>query len=328
MTARFDDLNAWLKQKLHVTHFNIQPASSDASFRRYYRVTYGDNQTLIAMDAPPQTEDSGRYIAVAQQLHNIGLNVPQILEADLERGFLLITDLGNRTYLDELTADTADRLYGDAIKALLILQAKGPRAGGLLPSYDQALLERELSLFKDWFLQQHLAIELDEEQQETLEQVDALLVHSALEQPTVTVHRDYHSRNLMIIEKNNPGILDFQDAVVGPVTYDLVSLLRDCYIAWPREQVEQWVNAYYQQLVSTGLLTVVGKDQFLFWFDLMGMQRHMKAIGIFARLNIRDGKPGYLQDIPRTLNYVQEVSARYPELKDFNKFCQQLNKNI
>lgn len=313
MPERLNELTQWLRQDIGLPPFDIAPASSDASFRRYFRVRYAD-QSRIIMDAPPDKEDCGPFIAIARAFHALGLNVPEVLGANLERGFLLLTDLGHSQYLNELNETSAPRLYRDAMQALLALQR--PKTGStiLLPSYDRPLLMREMALFRDWFMEQHLGLALDKTITDALDKAFDILVHSALEQPQVWVHRDYHSRNLMVTTQGNPGILDFQDAVTGPVTYDLASLLRDCYIAWPREQVEEWVENYHAQALKTGVISGVGAAQFLRWFDLMGVQRHLKAIGIFARLNIRDAKPGYLKDIPRTLGYVEEVSGRYPEL--------------
>lgn len=313
LDKRLEALSAWLNRVLGTTRYEVRPASADASFRRYFRVTVG-SETLIAMDAPPEREDVARYARIGRAFEALGLHVPSILEQDLERGFLLISDLGERLYLSALAEPTVERLYGDALGALVVLQA-GTHAGVLdLPPYDEILLRRELEIFREWYLGRHLGLVLDAEQRTCFERASDILVRSALEQPPVWVHRDYHSRNLMVTETNNPGILDFQDAVVGPVTYDLVSLLRDCYIAWPRARVEDWVNGYFELARQSGV--TVGDDdvQFLRWFDLMGIQRHLKAAGIFARLHHRDGKSGYLADIPRTLGYVTEVAGLRDEL--------------
>ncbi|MDO9371094.1 MAG: phosphotransferase [Gammaproteobacteria bacterium] len=314
MPERLDELTRWLRAGLDLEHFTLTPASSDASFRRYFRVHH-DGQTRIVMDAPPAHEDCRPFVTIARAFLALGLHVPEVLEQDMERGFLLLGDLGTRCYLDALNEDTVERLYGDALDALWRLQSRCDGVTALpLPPYDDALLMREMALFRDWFLERHLEWMPDAEQCAVLERACESLAHSALEQPRVCVHRDFHSRNLMVTETNNPGILDFQDAVHGPITYDLVSLLRDCYIAWPRARVEEWALRYRTRLVHSGLLSGIDEQQFLRWFDWMGMQRHLKAIGIFARLNIRDGKPGYLKDIPRTLGYVVGVSGRYPEL--------------
>jgi aminoglycoside/choline kinase family phosphotransferase len=317
MGERFAELQAWLRDDLALPVANIAPASSDASFRRYFRVT-GGGQSHIVMDAPLDKEDCRPFIAVARALAELGLNVPRILQADMRRGFLLLTDLGSRLYLPSLNEQTVDQLYGDALHALCLMQTASVERSGL-PDYDRALLLREMSLFRDWLLMRHLGMTVDAALDEELEQCFALLADEALSQPRVWVHRDYHSRNLMVTEEHNPGILDFQDAVIGPVTYDLVSLLRDCYIAWPQERVMQWVKDYLAASQAEGILRGVETRQFMRWFDLMGVQRHLKASGIFARLNYRDGKSGYLVDIPRTLSYVVEVSGRHPELRSLHR---------
>lgn len=318
MPERLDELTRWLRAELDLEHFTLTPASSDASFRRYFRVHH-DGKTLIVMDAPPAHEDCRPFVTIARAFLALGLHVPEVLEQDMERGFLLLGDLGTRCYLDALNEDTVERLYGDALDALWRLQSRCDGVTALpLPPYDDALLMREMVLFRDWFLERHLEWMPDVDQCAVFEHACESLAHSALEQPQVCVHRDFHSRNLMVTETGNPGILDFQDAVLGPITYDLVSLLRDCYIAWPRARVEEWALRYRARLIQSGLLRGIDEPQFLRWFDWMGMQRHLKAIGIFARLNIRDGKPGYLKDIPRTLAYLIGVSGRYPELADFH----------
>jgi len=317
LNERLAELDHWLKDRLGNVHF--VPASTDASFRRYFRVHRGE-ETWVVMDAPPEKEDCRPFLARAKEFRSIGLNVPEVFEADLGRGFLLLSDLGNKQYLPNLSLDTADRLYGDALAALCTLQACGSIE--TIPPYNAKLLQFELSLFHDWYLQRHLGILLSEDAESTLKGAFSHLISSALEQPVVCVHRDYHSRNLMVTEKHNPGVLDFQDAVAGPVTYDLVSLLRDCYIAWPVDRVQDWVLGYHDLALQAGILRKEDPEQFLGWFDKMGIQRHLKAIGIFARLKHRDGKPGYLGDIPRTFGYVLEVSSRYPELATFHAWLQ------
>lgn len=317
MGARLEQLNHWLQSDIGLPGYAIAPASSDASFRRYFRVTFG-GESRIVMDAPPDKEDIRPFVSIARRLHAIGLHVPEILAEDEQQGFLLLSDLGSRQYLPELNSSTVERLYGDAMGALITLQVCGPREGEL-PSYDHALLLREMELFREWYLGRHMSIALDDHELRMISEAFELLAQSALVQPRVAVHRDYHSRNLMVCD-HNPGILDFQDAVIGPVTYDLVSLLRDCYIAWPREQVVSWVLGYHDLALDSGILPYRMEEQFVRWFDLMGVQRHLKATGIFARLNHRDGKPGYLNDIPRTLGYVRTVARDYPELRRFADF--------
>lgn len=311
MTDRHELLTDWASRVLGAERLTLEPASSDASFRRYWRVRL-PGRSLVLMDAPPPQEDCGRFADLARRFRAIGLHTPEVLSEDRENGFLALSDLGDRLYLGELTEETADRLYGDALAALAVIQACGPLDG--LPVYDDPFLRRELDVFREWFLGRHIGIELAGEDFGAWEGACDLLVESALEQPQVCVHRDYHSRNLMVAEPPTPGILDFQDAVVGPVTYDLVSLLKDCYIAWPRERVRAWALGYLDLAEQSGILQEIEPERFLRWLDLMGAQRHLKACGIFARLKYRDGKSGYLQDIPRTLGYVMEVAERYPEL--------------
>jgi len=310
-------LNRWLGRELGSESFTLAPASSDASFRRYWRVSHAGG-TLIAMDAPPAHEDCGRFADLARRFRAIGLNTPEVHAEERELGFLLLSDLGDRLYLAHLDAEHADGLYGDALSALALIQQRGPQDG--LPLYDAAFLLREMGLFREWFLETHLGLTLTEDTIALFDAVQRLLVESALEQPRVCVHRDFHSRNLMITETDNPGVLDFQDAVVGPLTYDLASLLRDCYVSWPEERVTRWALGYQRTAIRLGILDDEDPARFLRWFDLMGMQRHLKACGIFARLSHRDGKTNYLGDIPRTLGYVSQVSSRYPELADLSRW--------
>lgn len=330
MPQRLELLTHWLNKVMDDGEINIAPASADASFRRYFRVSRSGspNDSLIVMDAPPDKEDSRPFITISKLLSDVGVNVPRVIEADLGQGFLLLTDLGNQPYLDALTDQTVSALYADALDALLKMQCDVVVEDCNLPGYDLALLNREMELFREWYLRRHRNLLLTVQQQEQLDSVFQLLAEQALVQPRVFVHRDYHSRNLMVTSENNPGILDFQDAVVGPVTYDLVSLLRDCYIEWPREQVEQWALAYLHHAADAGVFELTkdhADDVLLRWFDWMGVQRHLKASGIFARLCLRDGKAGYLDDIPRTLNYVSDVCARYEELAPLHALLESLN---
>jgi len=290
------------------------PASSDASFRRYFRVSARDG-SLIVMDAPPGKEDCVPFVRVAGYLEAMGLNAPRIVEANLAQGFLLLTDLGTHQYLAALRREPelAQSLYADAIGALLRMQRDGAAFQAHLPPYDEKLLRFELSLFHDWLCEKHLGIEFDAASESAWQDCCDLLVANALDQPQVFVHRDYHSRNLMITADNNPGILDFQDAVEGPLTYDLVSLLKDCYVRWPAERVWQWAQEFHAGL-DAATRAHIDERQFRRYFELMGVQRHLKAAGIFARLNHRDGKPDYMLDIPRTLSYVVELEPRYEEL--------------
>jgi hypothetical protein len=317
---RIEQLKRWLGNELNFSEYTLSPASADASFRRYFRVAR-EGESWVVMDAPPEKEDSRPFIRVAKLLLDAGLNVPEVIDADLEQGYLLLSDLGSRPYLAALDEASVERLYGDALVALVAIQTCQPNTADL-PPYDRKLLLAEQELFREWLLGRHLGVALSTGEAAMCDSVFSRLADNALEQPQVCVHRDYHSRNLMVTDRNNPGILDFQDAVIGAVTYDLVSLLRDCYIAWPRQRVEDWALGYQELALQSGILHEEHEDpaQFLRWFDLMGMQRHLKAAGIFARLNHRDGKPGYLADIPRTLGYVTEVAARYDELSDFGGF--------
>lgn len=311
---RLLELTDWLASDAGIVDPRPVPASEDASFRRYFRVR-ADSGTAIVMDAPPDREDSCRFIEIAGYLERIGVNSPRILAADPERGFLLLTDLGSTPYLAALQADPsrADALYGDALTALVAIQEQGREYQAQLPPYDDALLTFELSLFRDWLCGRHLGIELSGSEEAAWEACCRKLIENALQQPKVFVHRDYHSRNLMVTDSANPGILDFQDAVEGPVTYDLVSLLKDCYIRWPVEQVRSWALRFHAAL-DPALHRHSSADEFLRAFELMGVQRHLKAAGIFARLMHRDGKPGYLADVPRTLGYIAELASRYDEL--------------
>ena len=323
MQQRLVLLKTWLADVLETSAFELAPASSDASFRRYFRLRH-DGRSLIVMDAPPVQEDTAPFIYVAELLIEQGLNAPRILAKDIRQGFLLLTDLGDTPYLQVLTEVTADRLYGDALSALLHIQQIDTGRLDDIPPYDHALLMREMNLFRDWYLKRQRQQILSPAQEQSLDDVFEQLVSSALDQPVVFVHRDYHSRNLMFTEKANPGIIDFQDAVQGPVTYDLVSLLRDCYIRWPRVRVEAWALGYLRDARQAGIVGAVDDtlddEVWLRWFDWMGVQRHLKAAGIFARLNLRDGKSGYLGDIPRTLGYVREVAGRYEELQPLLDF--------
>jgi aminoglycoside/choline kinase family phosphotransferase len=318
MPERLQQLEQWLARSCRLPEFALAPASADASFRRYFRVTLPDGNTLIAMDAPPDKEDCRPFVAIAARMRQADLHVPKILAQDLEQGFLLLEDLGSRSYLAALNPETVEPLYADALAALLRLQTRAPVTG--LPRYDRDLLTREMGLFTDWLLGEHLRLNLSGEEQRMLAATFERLIDNALAQPVVCVHRDYHSRNLMLVEADNPGVIDFQDAVAGPITYDLVSLLRDCYVTWPGAQVDAWVEGYHRQAQAAGLLEGVDAVTFLEWFDLMGVQRHLKAAGIFARLNHRDGKGGYLADIPRTLGYIVEVGQRRPAMEALGGF--------
>ena len=305
----------WLNKIDGFSGVNPEPASEDASFRRYYRLRAGRG-SFIVMDAPPAQEDCAPFLRVATYLEAMQLNAPRIIEADIKRGFVLLTDLGSSLYLTALTEkpESANALYGDAIHALATLQNNGAVYQGSLPPYDDQLLRQELSLFRDWLCVTHLGLTFSADDEERWQTCCNTLAANALDQPQVFVHRDYHSRNLMVTEKDNPGILDFQDAVEGPLTYDLASLLKDCYVRWPAEQVLEWALDYYSAL-DGNIRMQLDSAAFLRHFELMGVQRHLKAAGIFARLNHRDGKPGYMADIPRTLRYIVELGPKYGELE-------------
>ena len=316
--TRLDPLRNWLKAlqpKWQLDLDTLAPASADASFRRYFRIESKnpDFGTLIVMDAPPQHEPLDAFIQVDFLLLAAGLNVPKILEQNAADGFLLLNDLGNETYLMALNEHSANALYQDATDALIKMQlASQP---DVLPNYDRALLQRELDLFPEWYLHKHLGIELNTQQQAQLKQSFELIIENNLAQAKVYVHRDYHSRNLMVTSVNNPGVLDFQDAVYGPITYDAASLWRDAYIAWPEERVIDWVVKFWEQGRKAGLPMPEDFGHFYRDFEWMGLQRHLKVLGIFARLFHRDGKDGYLKDIPLVLEYAIATANRYIELK-------------
>jgi aminoglycoside/choline kinase family phosphotransferase len=322
--SRLTELTQWLGalSAPRLLADSVRPASSDASFRRYFRLDGEDGATYIAMDAPPPQEDVRPFIHVAELFGSTGVSVPQVLAQDVERGFLLLSDLGNTTYLHQLNADTAYKLYMDAVDSLVLLQAQS--RPGVLPEYDRDLLLREMQLFPDWYINKHLGVTLSESQQAVLNKVFDRILANNLAQPQVFVHRDYHSRNLMVIDKGSPGILDFQDAVYGPLTYDLVSLLRDAYIEWDEEMVLDWAIRYWERARRAGLPVRTDIDTFYQDFELMGLQRHLKVLGIFARLYHRDGKDGYLKDLPLVMQYTRKVAGRYKELAPLLKLLDEL----
>ena len=344
MIDRKKSLQLWVNEQAkllkgdHVTAGELEMISGDASFRQYYRLTV-NNSTLIAVDAPPETEDNPAFVAIAEALLRAGISAPLPHAYDMKQGFLLLSDLGDQQLLGLLNQDSVDTYYHKAIQSLILMQkipASDYRHSNTdstengwsfsCPDYDHKRLHDEMHLFSNWFLPRYLELHLDSTDCETLTRTYEILAQSALEQPGVFVHRDYHSRNIMVLGDGQLSMIDFQDGVMGPITYDLVSLLKDCYVSWPVEQVQKWAEDYRKEAVKAGLLTEnagneeFSKAQFFKWFDWMGVQRHLKAIGIFARLNIRDGKPGYLKDIPRTFNYILEVGRRYPELEPLHRF--------
>lgn len=331
--ARYQQMIRWLDLSLPavfnargwgpVPEASLTAASSDASFRRYFR-WQGEGRSLIVMDAPPPQEDCRPFIKVAGLLAEAGVHVPQILAEDVEQGFLLLDDLGHQTYLDVLNAQNAEELFEDALDALVAFQQV--EVAERLPPYNEALLRRELQLFPDWYLQRHLGVTLEGEQLALWERTCDLLVRSALEQPRVLVHRDYMPRNLMLSEPN-PGILDFQDAVYGPVTYDVTCLYKDAFLSWPEPRVHDGLSRYWKKAQAAGIPLPATFEEFFRASDLMGAQRHLKVIGIFARICHRDGKPRYLGDVPRFFRYLESVIARRPELADLAALLASLPKD-
>ncbi|WP_448111669.1 aminoglycoside phosphotransferase family protein [Pseudomonas lini] len=328
--VRLQHLKVWLDEQLailfaeqgwgSVPPATLTAASSDASFRRYFRWE-GAGRSFVVMDAPPPQENCKPFVDIAFLLAKSGINVPKIYAEDLERGFLLLNDLGNKTYLDVIDSENADDLFKDALQALLAFQQLPMVAP--LPSYDVALLRRELELFPEWYVKRELGIEFDSAQQTLWQQVSDLLIDSALAQPKVLVHRDYMPRNLMLSEPN-PGVLDFQDAVYGPVTYDVTCLFKDAFLSWPEERVRGWLEDYWQQAGALDIPVQPDFEDFLRASDLMGVQRHLKVIGIFARICHRDGKPRYLGDVPRFFAYIDAVIARRPELAELGELLASL----
>ena len=332
--VRLQHLKVWLDEQLAILFADqgwgavppatLTAASSDASFRRYFRWE-GAGRSFVVMDAPPPQENCKPFVDIAFLLAKSGINVPKIYAEDLERGFLLLNDLGNKTYLDVIDTENADALFSDALQALLAFQQLPMVAP--LPSYDVALLRRELELFPEWYVKRELGVEFDATQQQQWQRVSELLIDSALAQPKVLVHRDYMPRNLMLSEPN-PGVLDFQDAVYGPVTYDVTCLFKDAFLSWPEERVRGWLESYWQQASALNIPVQPDFEEFLRASDLMGVQRHLKVIGIFARICHRDGKPRYLGDVPRFFSYIEAVIARRPELADLQALLASLRGGV
>jgi aminoglycoside/choline kinase family phosphotransferase len=309
---RLQQLDHWLQSQFPDAPFSLAPASADASFRRYFRATFGDGSTRIVMDAPPAHENCRPFLHIARLFEQAGTHVPHVYAEDLEQGFLLLSDLGDSTYLDALTPDNARAMYDAATDALVRIQLASH--DNELPPYDEALLLRELNLFPEWYVARHLNIVLDEKQSAALETVFRRIIANNLAQPRVYVHRDYHSRNLMV-SAPNPGILDFQDAVYGPITYDLVSLFKDAYIRWEEADTLDWLIRYWEKARKAGLPVHADFADFFRDYEWMGVQRHIKVLGIFARLNHRDGKEGYVKDMPLVMDYLRRASSRYLDLK-------------
>ena len=326
--ARLTALSLWL-DSLSPSHGviapSLRPASADASSRRYFRIdgnrSDGNHNTMIVMDAPPAAEDCRPFLRVAALMKKAGVNVPEVLASDVAQGFLLLTDLGDTTYLTALNNSNASELFGWAIDALIKWQLSS--VDGALPPYDEALLRRELNLFPDWYVAKHLQRSLSASQAAALEAVFAQLVAASLAQRTVFVHRDYMPRNLMV-SAPNPGVLDFQDAVVGPLTYDVVSLFRDAFVSWDEARVDEWARLYFERAQRAKLPLPSTFTEFWRDFEWMGMQRHLKVLGIFARIRYRDGKPHYLEDSPRFIRYVRSVAQRYRELAPLVRLLDEL----
>jgi aminoglycoside/choline kinase family phosphotransferase len=319
MDHRLEALRTWLAGPLGAASFDLRLAAGDASFRRYLRVVLTDGRTRIAMDAPPPQEDIRPWLKVAALLRTAGVRAPTVLAHDAAQGFVLMDDLGDQTYQAALAADIpAAGLYRDALTALVRMQAGIPVAGLDLPPYDRALLRRELELFRDWACVRHLGLTLSPGETALLDATFTGLEDAALAMPQVFVHRDWHARNLMRLAVDNPGVLDFQDAVIGPLTYDLVSLTRDAYLEWSETEVAGWLAAYHAEARAAGLPVPATLGELTVQHDVMGMQRHLKVVGIFARLWHRDGKAGYLDDVPRVVGHLLKVAPMHaPALADF-----------
>jgi aminoglycoside/choline kinase family phosphotransferase len=319
---RLAALERWACEQLGVVPASIVPASEDASFRRYFRVTF-DGRTAIVMDAPPEHEDCAPFVHVAQVFSAAGVNVPAILAKDLSQGFLLLSDFGSTTYREAIDSQAAGALYHDALDALVRVQAAS--RDGVLPHYDHALLRREIDLFPTWYVSKHLGVTLTAPQTERLNAGFERILARNLAEPRVYVHRDYHSRNLMLTDPN-PGILDFQDAVYGPISYDLVSLLKDAYVEWPEPQVLDWCVRYWEKARTAGLPVHADFGDFYTDFEWMGVQRHLKVLGIFARLWHRDGKSRYLADLPLVLRYLERTLARYRDLEPLARLLDEIHE--
>jgi aminoglycoside/choline kinase family phosphotransferase len=320
MNTRLQTLHDWLRTQCQLTDYQLDAMPGDASFRRYYRLQQGA-QSYIVMDAPPELESCKSFIAISRELRKKNLCLPEVIAADVPAGFLLLTDFGDRLYLKELNASNAETLYGHALDALSVMQSCRTVADWTLPLFTADFMYQELQNFKEWFLLRYLKYEISPPVETMLATFFHFLAESAACQPQVFMHRDYHSANLMVLPQSQVGILDFQDAFMGPVTYDLVSLLRDCYIDWPETTVTQLVLAYKEKLND---MKSISHELFLRWFDLMGLQRHLKALLTFSRKYCRDNNSHYLQHIPRTINYIGAVSARYPECREFYKFFEKV----
>lgn len=319
LTQRYAEMQGWLRQNLPQPLKSIEPLADDASFRHYYRVICAEH-SYVLMDAPPDKEDCSPFVAIAASFQQQGVGVPAVFCQDLEQGFLLLEDLGDTLFLQVLNHRSADRLYHHAFDTLEKIQQYQPVSSYLLPQYSPQLLHNELQIFLDWYVEKNKQWVINSQERAWFADFAAILIENARAQPQVCVHRDFHSRNLMWVDNCKVGVLDFQDAVLGPITYDLVSLVKDCYIAWPAEKIDQWVNQYYARMQQKEEYQQYSRQQFQRWFDLMGLQRHLKCLGIFSRLSFRDQKKSYLEDIPRVLDYAKKVSQRYEELHGLLKY--------
>jgi hypothetical protein len=317
---RLKGLHQWIQSHFPCDQNEIVPLAGDASFRRYFRVNRG-GESRILVDSPPELEKTEAFVGIAQAFAAQGVGVPTIFASDLKEGFLLISDLGEELFSAHLNSSNVDSLYLSAMDVLLKIQ-QTPRDSYAFPAYDHNLLQKECELFSEWYLGNHLKLSLSAREEAMLESTYARLIDFALAQPTTVVHRDYHSRNLMLLAEENVGVLDFQDAVIGPITYDLASLLKDCYIAWPQSNVVNWAQRYFEKARQQGVIEGLTMAQFLQWFDLMAVQRHLKCIGIFSRLALRDQKIDFLTNIPRLLDYILGSCARYPQLNGLAKLIQ------
>ena len=320
---RSESLKLWLASHATSPHFVLSPASADASFRRYFRVRYEDDSTQIVMDAPPQFENCAAFVNIAQMMAACGLNVPRVIASDIDQGFLLLSDLGSKIYLSALDDASADDLFDDATTALVRWQLASQAE--TLPAYDDELLRKELNLFPDWYIGRHLGLRLDPSQLEIMQSMFDLIIRDNLSQPSTYVHRDFMPRNLMVCEPN-PGILDFQDAVYGPISYDVVSLFRDAFISWEEERVIDWAVRYWEKARAAQLPVRSDFGEFYREFEWMGLQRHIKVLGIFARIRHRDGKPAYLEDAPRFVQYIRAVGERYSALAPLMRLFDELDR--
>jgi aminoglycoside/choline kinase family phosphotransferase len=317
LDTRFNQLQDWLKKQFNDTSISLSVVSGDASFRRYFRFVYQD-VSYIGVDAPAEKEDSRPFVEISSAYAKLGLSVPKVIHFDYQLGFMCLSDLGDELLLPALNESTVAHFYQKALALIPIMGLATTTQSGIIPIFDESLLRNEMQLLNDWFLPHHLAISLDDDDSKIVDEAFDLLVKNALEQPIIGVHRDYHSRNLMLQADGELAVIDYQDAVLGPITYDAVSLLRDCYITWPDEVVYGHLLEFKQVMrLSCPQLDEVSDEQFIRWFDLMGLQRHIKVCGVFSRLYYRDGKAGYLDDIPTVMDYVIEVGSKYPEFSMF-----------